>query len=80
MNEHTEPTIILNGTTWQVQRESRFFLELASGRNRATIRKGDLWQVRRTNGEREIITSVSGTHPAVQGASVTDNGNIRVAA
>ena len=80
MNEHTEPTIILNGTTWHVCAEGRFFLELAAGRNRATIRKGDVWRVVRTNGQREVITSVSGTHPAVQGAEITDNGNIRVAA
>lgn len=76
---HPTATLVLNGVTWTVESESRFFLTLASGRNRATIRKGSaVWAVLRTNGEREVIRSIGGTHPALAGAEVTDNGNIRL--
>lgn len=72
-------TIVLNGVTWTVESEGRFFLHLTSGRSRASIRKGDVWHVLRTNGEREIITEIGGTHPALAGAKV-ENGNIRIRA
>lgn len=79
---HTAPqinpaTLVLNGVTWTVESETRFFLHLASGRNRASIRKGSVWHVLRTNGEREIIETIGGTHPALTGATV-ENGNIRI--